>query len=60
MAYTRGPTMPVIPHREKQFVNRSLEKLLEKAREFLSTIIQSIYVDTDEIKERIFPEPSPI
>lgn len=55
MAHTHGPTMPGIPHREMQFVNRSLEELLEKAKRFLSTIIQSIWVDMDEIKEKICP-----
>jgi len=40
--------MPDIPHREMQFVNRSLEDLLEKAKGFLSTIIQSMWGDMDE------------
>jgi len=45
-------------------VNRSLEELLGKARELLSTILSSILssidVDIEDIQERIFPEPSPI
>jgi len=64
MAYIHGPTMTGIPYRETQFVNRSLEELLGKARELLSTILSSILssidVDLEDIQERIFPEPSPI
>lgn len=58
MAYTHGPTMTGIPYRETQFVNRSLEELLGKARELLSTILSSIDVDIEDIQERRFPEPS--
>jgi len=41
-----------------RFVNRSLEELLGKARELLSTILSSIDVDIEDIQERRFPEPS--
>jgi len=57
LAHTHGPTMPGIPHREMQFVNRSLEELLGKRREFLSTIIQSMWGDMDDIKKDM---PSPL
>jgi hypothetical protein len=37
-----------------------LDSLLEKVGESLSNILLSIGVDVDEIKDKIFPEPSEV
>jgi hypothetical protein len=38
----------------------SLDDLLEKARNFPSTILLPIEIDTEDIKDRIRPEPSQV
>ena len=61
MARTHGSVIRGIPHREKRWrMKGSLDDVLGKVRDFPSTILLPMEIDTEDIKDRIHPEPSQV
>ena len=61
MAQVVGPATGDIPHHGALWSETGLlDSLLEKVGKSLSNILLSIGVDVDEIKDKIFPEPSEV
>jgi hypothetical protein len=61
MAQVVGPATGDIPHHGTLLSETGLlDSLLEKVGKSLSNILLSIGVDIDEIKDKIFPEPSEV
>lgn len=59
MAQTHRSVMRGIPHRETRWrMKESLDDLLGKVRDFPSTILLPMEIDTEDIKDRIRPEHS--
>ena len=58
MTQTHRSVMRGIPHRETQWCMKgSLDDLPRKVRDFPSTILLPMEIDTEDIKDRIHPEP---